>query len=131
MVPEMLTTGKEEEYYGYLIRGFDAGTGAMGAEDIAVTVEAYSVPETATAGFNFYRAFQQDAEDNRGFMETPLEMPILGLNAGRLAPFPAMVQTMEPLATTVEGYAIDAGHWIPETEPQTLTEAIADFVERY
>lgn len=130
-VPEVLTAGREEYYYGHFIRALDAGTGAMGAPEIAVTVEAYSVPETARAGFGWYRAFARDIEDNRRFMETTLEVPVLGLNAARLAPFPYLVQSMEPIATTVEGRTMDSGHWIPEALPEELADELDGFFRRY
>lgn len=129
-VPETLTAGKEDFYYGGFLRKFDAGAGGITDFEIAITVDAYSDPANATAGFNWYRAFGQDAEDNKAFMETPLEMPVLGLNAGRLAPFPYVVEMMKPLATTVEGQSFDSGHWIPETRPEELAEALSDFFIR-
>lgn len=130
-VPEVLTAGRESYYYSHFITAFDAGMGAMGEPEIAITVEAYSVPETARAGFNWYRAFAQDIEDNRRFMETTLETPVLGLNAARLAPFPYLVQSMAPIATTVEGRTMESGHWIPEALPDELASELDDFFRRH
>ncbi len=129
-VPEALTTGNEQFYYSHFMHQMDAGSGGITDFEIAITVDAYSDPANATAGFNWYRAFAQDAEDNQVFMETPLEMPVLGLNAERLAPFPYVVQMMEPLATQVEGQTIDSGHWIPETQPELLSELLDGFFTR-
>ncbi len=129
-VPEALTTGNEQFYYSHFMQQMDAGSGGITDYEIAITVDAYSDPANATAGFNWYRAFAQDAEDNQVFMETPLEMPVLGLNAERLAPFPYVVQMMEPLAIQVEGQTIDSGHWIPETQPELLSELLDGFFTR-
>lgn len=129
-VPEALTTGNEQFYYGHFMQQMDAGSGGITDYEIAITVDAYSDPANAIAGFNWYRAFSQDAEDNRVFMETPLEMPVLGLNAERLAPFPYVVQMMEPIALQVEGQTIDSGHWIPETQPELLSELLDGFFTR-
>jgi len=130
-IPEALTLGREAFYYADFLTKMDAGAGGITDHEIRITVDAYSDPERARAGFNWYRAFAQDAEDNRQFMETPLTMPVLGLNAGRLAPFPYVVQMMEPLAETVEGQALDSGHWIPETRPEKLAALLADFFSRH
>ncbi|WP_299867981.1 alpha/beta hydrolase [uncultured Hoeflea sp.] len=130
-VPETLTVGREDFYYTDFLEKMDAGAGGITEHEIQITVDAYSDPESARAGFNWYRAFPQDAEDNQIFMETPLTMPVLGLNAGRLAPFPYVVQMMEPLAETVEGQALDSGHWIPETRPAETADLLDDFFNRY
>ncbi len=130
-VPEQLTTGNEEFYYGHFMQQMDAGAGGITEYEIGITVDAYSDPANARAGFEWYRAFPQDAEANKAFMETPLEMPVLGLNAERLAPFPYVVQMMDPIATTVEGQAMDSGHWIPETRPEELSALLADFFTRH
>lgn len=130
-VPERLTAGNEAFYYGHFMEEMDAGAGGITDHDIGVTVDAYSNPANAAAGFEWYRAFPRDAEQNAIFMETPLEMPVLGLNAERLAPFPYVVQMMQPIATTVEGQALDSGHWIPETRPEELSALLADFFTRH
>jgi len=130
-VPEALTTGREEFYYGDFLTKMDAGAGGIIEHEIGITVDAYSDPEAARAGFNWYRAFAQDAEDNRQFMQTPLTMPVLGLNAGRLAPTPYVVEMMEPLADIVEGQALDSGHWIPETRPEETADLLTDFFRRH
>lgn len=130
-VPERLTSGNETFYYGHFMQEMDAGSGGITDYEVGITVEAYSDPANARAGFEWYRAMPQDAEQNQIFMETPLEMPVLGLNAARLAPFPYIVQMMEPLATTVEGMAMDSGHWIPETRPEELSALMDDFFTRH
>ena len=130
-VPERLTAGNEAFYYGHFMEEMDAGAGGITDHEIGVTVDAYSNPANAAAGFEWYRAFPRDAEQNAIFMETPLEMPVLGLNAERLAPFPYVVQMMEPIATTVEGQALDSGHWIPETRPEELSALLAAFFTRH
>ncbi|WP_299144940.1 alpha/beta hydrolase [uncultured Tateyamaria sp.] len=130
-IPEVLTAGREAFYYGAFLQKFDAGAGGITETEIAITVDAYSDPQTAAAGFNWYRAFAQDAEDNKAFMETRLEMPVLGLNAGRLSPVPYVRDMLAPLATTVEGRAFDSGHWIAETRPEELSATLDDFFKRH
>jgi pimeloyl-ACP methyl ester carboxylesterase len=130
-VPEQLIAGREEFYYGHFIQQMDAGMGAMGPEEIGHSVEAYSVPETTRAGLEWYRTMPQDAEDNAVFMETRLEVPVLALNAARLAPFPYLMESMQPLAVTVEGRTMESGHWIPETLPDELSAELLAFFQKY
>jgi pimeloyl-ACP methyl ester carboxylesterase len=131
VAPEAMVTGKEEFYYSYFMQRVDAGSGVITKEEIDRAVAAYSVPETMKAGFEWFRTAKQDAEDNKTFMKTKLPMPVLGLNAGKLAPFPYIVEMMKPLAVAVEGQTIDSGHWIPETKPEELADLLSDFFKKY
>jgi pimeloyl-ACP methyl ester carboxylesterase len=131
VAPEALVTGKEDFYYTYFMQRVDAGSGIISKEEIDRSVAAYSVPQTMKTGFEWFRTAKQDAEDNKVFMSKKLEMPVLGLNAGRLSEFPYIVEMMKPLAVTVEGQAMDSGHWIPETKPDELAKLLADFFKKY
>lgn len=130
-VPEVLVTGKEQFYYSNFMQRVDAGMGKIGEEEIAEAVAAYTVPETMAAGFNWFRTADQDAADNKEYFKTKLKMPVLGLNAAKLAPFPYIVEMMKPLAVTVEGQAVDSGHWIPESIPEETVKLLDDFFRKY
>jgi pimeloyl-ACP methyl ester carboxylesterase len=131
VAPEQLVTGKEEFYYTYFMQRVDAGSGVIGKAEIDEAVKTYSDPATMKTGFEWFRTADQDAEDNKAYMAKKLEMPVLGLNAGKLAPFPYIVEMMKPLAVTVEGQQLDSGHWIPETVPDQLSALLIDFFKRH
>jgi pimeloyl-ACP methyl ester carboxylesterase len=130
-VPEALVSGRERFYYGNFMRRVDAETGKIGPKEISEAVAAYSVPATMTTGFNWFRTFGQDVTDNKEFFKTKLTTPVLGLNAGKLAPFPYVVEMMKPYATTVEGQMMDSGHWIPESVPEETVKLLDDFFKKY
>jgi pimeloyl-ACP methyl ester carboxylesterase len=130
-VPEVLVTGRERFYYTDFMRRVDAGTGKISKADIADAVAAYTDPKTKTTGFNWFRTTGQDAKDNKEFAKTKLTMPVLGLNAGKLAPFPYVVEMMKPLANIVEGQAMDSGHWIPESLPKETVDLLDAFFKKY
>jgi pimeloyl-ACP methyl ester carboxylesterase len=130
-VPEGLVTGKEKFYYANFMRRVDAGMGKIGKSEIADAVAAYKVPRTMTAGFNWFRTADQDAKDNKEFFKTKLTMPVLGLNGGKLAPFPYIVEMMKPLAMIVEGQVMDSGHWIPESLPEETFKLLDAFFKKY
>ena len=129
--PEGLVTGKEEFYYSNFMRRVDAGTGKIGTEEIADAVAAYKDPQTMTTGFNWFRTDEQDAKDNQEFFKTKLTVPVLGLNAGKLAPFPYIVEMMKPFANIVEGQVMDSGHWIPESLPEETVKLLDAFFKKY
>jgi pimeloyl-ACP methyl ester carboxylesterase len=130
-VPEVLVTGKEDFYYTNFMQRVDAGTGVIGKEEFDDAVKAYSVPETMKTGFEWFRTAKVDAQHNAEWFKTKLQMPVLGLNAGKLAPFPYIVDMMKPYAITVEGQAMDSGHWIPESRPEELAKILSDFFAKY
>ena len=122
-IPETLTTGQESYYYGTLfLRNYEGFPGALSDAQVTHPIQVYTDPQTATAGFNLYRAFDQDSKDNEEFFKDKLQMPVLALNAGRLFPEPYAVEMMTPLAVNVTGKAIDSGHWIPEEKPQEVVD---------
>jgi pimeloyl-ACP methyl ester carboxylesterase len=130
-MPEGLVTGREKYYYGGFMRRVDAGMGKIGNAEIAEAVAAYKDPKTMTTGFNWFRTSDQDDKDNKEFFKTKLSMPVLGLNAGKLAPFPYVVEMMKPFATIVEGQAMDSGHWIPESLPGETVKLLDEFFKKY
>lgn len=128
-VPEALTTGREAYYYGEFIRKLEGSPGAVTADQVDTTIRVYSVPKTATAGFNFYRAFPQDAKDNQEFFKRKLRMPVLALNSARLSPLPFVLQMMRQLAVDVRGQGIDSGHWIPDEKPEEVVRLLLKLIE--
>lgn len=127
-VPERLVTGNVEFYISHFIESLWLSEPRPGAEVIASAVEAYEDPETLRAGFEFYRAFDQDAQDNAVRFETPLPMPVLALNSGGLSPMPYVLEMMRPLADDVTGGAIEGvGHWLPEEAPDEVSSRILAF----
>ena len=127
VVPERLTAGREDFYYNHFMKS----VGEISDEEIADTIQTYSDPEVATAGFNLYRAFTQDVEDNKKFMEKNLRPPVLGLNGGKNFNFPFLVESLRPIATSVEGRCMDAGHWIPDTNARELADELTGFFSRH
>jgi pimeloyl-ACP methyl ester carboxylesterase len=130
-VPEALVKGREQFYYSNFMQRVDAGTGKIGEAEINEAVTAYTDPATMTTGFNWFRTADQDAKDNAEFFKTKIATPVLGLNAGKLAPFPYIVEMMKPYATTVEGQMMDSGHWIPESVPEETVKLLNDFFKKY
>lgn len=127
--PEGLTYGREAFFYGTFMREIAGSPDALTPAEIQLSVNTYSIPSTARAGFNWYREFAADAKDNEMFAkQAKLKMPVLALNAGFLSPFPYVLQMMRLYAQNVRGEALDSGHWIPEEVPDKLAQLLIDFI---
>ena len=128
-VPERIVGNHVPFYIEHFIRSLWMTGDGPSEEHVAPYVEAYSDPETLRAGFEFYRALSQDAEDNAAAFGTPLAVPVLALNGGALAPEPYVLRMMEPLAEDVRGGAIEgSGHWVSEEAPDALAERLLAFL---
>ena len=128
-LPEALVTGREEVYLRWLFehKAFDAA--AYPAEEIAYNVRAYSQAGAMTAGFAYYRAIFQTKAQNLEFAKTKLAMPVLALG-GETGVGPAMLKTMQGVATDVRGVVLDGcGHYLPDEQPEKLAAEILAFFE--
>lgn len=124
-VPEGVVGNSVRFYVEHFISELWADPAGPPDEVIDASAEAYADPGTLSTGFDWYRTFPQDAEDNALGFETPLPMPVLALNAGAISPGPYVLQMMQPLAEDVRGGAIEgAGHWLTEEAPDEVASRI-------
>lgn len=126
--PEMLTAGREREFLtAFAYQGSTYIKDAIGEADIDEYLRHYASPGGMTAGFEYYRAFPQDAQDNQELGKKKLTMPVLALDeehgyGGNIAP-------METVATNVQGAVVpNSGHWVAEEQPQYLVNQILEFL---
>jgi pimeloyl-ACP methyl ester carboxylesterase len=129
-VAEMLVAGRERPYLQAFFdaRVFDPS--AISDEDLDIYVSAYSAPGAMRAGFELYRAFDRDAEDNRAALERngKLTVPVLAVG-GEISTSGALVaEMMREVAEDVTGARIaGTGHWVPEERPDEFVRAVLDF----
>lgn len=126
-LPEALITGREGVYIEWFFRNFGATPTAVPQEDIAEYLRTYCMPGALHAGFEYYRALERDAIDNK---DNPrLDMPVLALGGacswGRGL---QVVESLKRVARDVRGGVVEgAGHWIPEEQPGQLAKAFREF----
>jgi pimeloyl-ACP methyl ester carboxylesterase/enamine deaminase RidA (YjgF/YER057c/UK114 family) len=91
----------------------------------------YARPGAMRASFAQFRAFSQDATDNRTFSaQGKLQMPVLALG-GEATFGPLIGAVIRGVAENVEDVTIpDCGHWITEEQPAETTKLIVDFLHR-
>jgi pimeloyl-ACP methyl ester carboxylesterase len=133
-IPEALVQGKEMMYLSWFYRNLAYNPSAITQADINEFVSHYSAPGGMHAGFEYYRAFPQEAIQNENYSKTKLTMPVLALGAGYIPVFggnitmPSIVYGMKILAQNVEGITVpNSGHWIPEEQPEFVIKQLANF----
>lgn len=130
-VPEMLTAGRERQYLQYF---YDRHAARPEAVDVDAYVVAYEQAGAMRAGFDLYRAFEQDAADIRAALDRDgrLSVPCLGVYGEvSLAHADAAEDIGHELADDVTVVGIpDAGHWIAEENPAGLVDAVLRFDHR-
>jgi pimeloyl-ACP methyl ester carboxylesterase len=135
-VPEALVQGKETEYLSWFYHNLAYNPAAITQEDINEYVSRYSAPGGMRAGFEYYRAFPEDAIQNQNYSQTELPMPVLALGAGYIPAFggisnPTAVLGMQQSAENVTGIIVpNSGHFIAEEQPQFVINQLSDFFGR-
>ena len=133
-VPEALVEGKEMMYLSWFFHGLPYNPSAITQADINEYVSHYSAPGGMRAGFEYYRAFPQDAIQNQNYSKTKFTMPVLALGEafipvlGGNITMPSIIYGMKILAQNVTGITVpNSGHFIPEEQPQFLADQLLKF----
>lgn len=131
-LPELLTTGRHEAYFGYFFDLLSAHPGVPSAASRAGQATAYAKPDAMSAGFGWYRAFAADMERNQRAGRGPAAAtPLLVLRGGRergggIGRYAEGFRRSG--VTHVESLAIDGtGHFPQEEATETTWSAISAF----
>lgn len=126
-LPEILVDGKEKPYIEWIITSF-----AFRPTDVDIDeyVRAYSKPGAMRAGFAYYRAIPQSAEQNKQHALKPLRMPVLTVG-GEHSRGVGLKEMLMPVATDVEAAVVaGSGHYPQEEAPAEMLRAILPFLTR-
>jgi pimeloyl-ACP methyl ester carboxylesterase len=133
-LPEALIEGRERIFFTWFFRNFGYRPDSILDEDIEDYLRCYSTLGALRSGLAYYRATPQDIADNeRSIREFGmLKMPVLALGGTKSFGRGVLVkESLARLAENVEGGVIEeAGHWIPEEQPQELTKRLLSFFGR-
>lgn len=127
--PLALVDGRERIYFEHFWNDFAADPAKSVSEaDRQLYAAAYAQPGGMRAGFEVFRAFEQDAKDFAGFATTRLKMPMLVLT-GEKASGEFLIAQGRLVADNVEGVIIKgSGHWlIDEARDQVVPKLAAFF----
>jgi pimeloyl-ACP methyl ester carboxylesterase len=132
-LPELLVQGHQAEYFGYFYDAISARPGAVDSRARQIYVEAYARPEALRTGFEWYRAFRQDEQDNQRVQGQKVETPVLYLRGGaeRGLELECYVTGLrESGLTRVEGGTVpDSGHFAPDEQPEAVAGLLREFTQ--
>jgi pimeloyl-ACP methyl ester carboxylesterase len=129
-VPEMLVAGRERQYLQAFFNARCFDPSAIGDEDLDVYTSAYSAAGAMRAGFEVYRAFDQDAEDNRAALASGgrLTVPVLAMGGEISTSGPVVEEMMREVAEDVAGVRVPrTAHWVAEENPEAFARAVLEF----
>lgn len=127
---EALTTGRERLYIKQFYDSLAFDPEAIGCGDLDRYATSFESAGAMRAGFELYRAFDRDAEDNRAALRRHgrLTMPVLGLGGASSFFAPVAEEMLREVAGNVTTAVIpQCGHWIAEENPEAVVEHILGF----
>jgi len=129
--PLALVHGRERIYFEHFWNDFAADPKhSVPERDRRLYAKAYARPGGMRAGFEYFRAFEKDAEDFALFAKTKLTMPMLVLT-GQKGSGEFLIEQGRMVATNVEGVVVrNSGHWLMEEAPDQVIPALLRFLNR-
>ncbi|MGH8172922.1 MAG: alpha/beta fold hydrolase [Rhodanobacteraceae bacterium] len=128
--PLKLVSGRERIYFEHFWNDFAADPKhSIPEADREFYTKAYAQPGGMRAGFEYFRAFDQDAKDFADFSKTKLAMPMLVL-AGEKAGGEFLIGQGRMVASNVNGVIITgSGHWLMEEAPEQTMAELVKFID--
>ena len=122
--------GRERTYLEHFWNDFAVDPGHSVSEaDRKFYAAAYAQPGAMRAGFEAFRAFEQDAIDFAAFGKTKLRMPMLVL-AGEKASGEYLIAQGRLVAANVDGIVIEGtGHWLIDEAPGQVIPKLLSFLQ--
>jgi pimeloyl-ACP methyl ester carboxylesterase len=126
---ERLVKGRERIYLDRFWNEFSADPKNFDEQSRRHYAALYARPGAMHAGFEQFKAFDQDAADNKAFVAAgKLTMPILAVG-GEKSFGPTMAVVMRAAATNVtEAVVPHSGHWVMEENPAATIKLVVDFL---
>ena len=129
--PLKLVTGRERIYFEHFWNDFAADPKHSVSEaDRRFYAKAYAQPGAMRAGFEVFRAFEQDAKDFAVFAQTKLNIPMLVLT-GEKASGEFLIEQARLVDSDVSGVLIKgSGHWLIDEAPDQVIPRLVEFITR-
>jgi pimeloyl-ACP methyl ester carboxylesterase len=126
---ERLVKGRERIYLDRFWNEFSADPKNFDEASRAHYAKLYAQPGAMHAGFEQFKAFDQDATDNKAFLtKGMLTMPVLAVG-GEKSFGPTMATVMRAAATNVQAAVVpNSGHWVMEENPAVTIKLVEDFL---
>ena len=129
--PLKLVKGRERIYFEHFWNDFAANPKKSVSEaDRRFYAKAFAQPGAMKAGFEVFRAFDQDAKDFAALARTKLKMPMLVLT-GEKASGEFLIQQARMVADNVEGVVVKgSGHWLMDEARDQVVPKLVGFFNR-
>jgi pimeloyl-ACP methyl ester carboxylesterase len=126
---ERLVKGRERIYLDRFWNEFSADPKKFDEASRAHYAKLYAQPGAMHAGFEQFKAFDQDGTDNKAFVaKGMLAMPVLAVG-GEKSFGPTMATVMRAAATNVQTAVVpNSGHWVMEENPAATIKLVEDFL---
>jgi pimeloyl-ACP methyl ester carboxylesterase len=125
---ELLLPGREAEFIALQFRAKSVKQERVGAPEIYA--EPWKTRERLLGTFAYYRDLERTVVQNQTRGRTALEVPVLAVG-GVHGAASATIAAMNDVASNVTGVTIqDCGHYVPEEQPDLLSEAIRSHVRQ-
>ena len=127
---ERLVKGRERIYLDRLWNEFSADPKKFDEASRKHYAQLYAAAGAMHAGFEQFKAFDQDAADNKAFVaKGMLTMPVLAIG-GEKSFGSTMGTVMRAAATNVQTAVVpNSGHWVMEENPEATMKPIEDFLQ--
>jgi pimeloyl-ACP methyl ester carboxylesterase len=125
---EELVAGRERIYLNRIWDDFAAHPDRISDAKRTFYAASYAQPGNMHAGFGYFAAFYQDADQNVAFAKRPLTMPVLAMGGAKS--FGALMpQFAKALATNVQTSVVpDSGHWVEDENPTFANAVLVRFL---
>jgi pimeloyl-ACP methyl ester carboxylesterase len=127
--PLALVHGRERIYLEHFWNDFAANARhSVPEHDRRIYAKDYARPGHMRAGFEYFRAFEKDAQDFVRLAQRPLLMPMLVLT-GEKASGDFLIHQGRLVAKNVEGVVVrGSGHWLMEEAPAQVIPKLVEFL---
>ncbi|MFZ0990107.1 MAG: alpha/beta hydrolase [Xanthobacteraceae bacterium] len=127
---ERLVKGRERIYLDRFWNEFSADPKKFDEASRKHYAKLYAAAGAMHAGFEQFKAFDQDAADNKVFVaKGMLTMPVLAIG-GEKSFGPMMGTVMRAAASNVQTAVVpNSGHWVMEENPAATIKLIQDFLK--
>lgn len=125
---ENLVKGREKQYLDHLWVSFSADPKTFPNAKKDYFAHQYAAPGHMRAAMAWFKAFPQDAKDNKELAKNQLPMPVLSIGGEKAMGGP-LAATMKIVAPHAQGITLkNTGHWLMEENPRATIEALERFL---
>lgn len=133
-LPELLIGGKERSYFDFFYDALARHSDRISPQARAAYASAYARPDALSTGFNWYRAFAENAVHNRAYSENsvPVDTPVLYIRgrheAGDIRQYVAGFRN-GGIRNIRSAMIDDCGHFAPEEQPDQVWNTLLGFLQ--